>query len=179
MPNLRELRVKLRIITGVLGILCALAVGLLIFMYVDVGRQEQQFTSLHSQVQNSRGAMVPPATVEDRVKEAREQISHFYEDRFAASDSSIFQRMGQLAAENHVLLSQASYKTADADLPGLQQVQISAGLSGDYEQVMKFINALERDKMFFIVDGVTLGNQTAGTVHLGLSVETYMRNGEQ
>jgi len=179
MGNLRELRLKLRIVTAVLGLLCAAAVAVLIFMYTDTGRQEDQFQSLHSQVQNSRGAMVPPATVEDRVKQAREQIAHFYEDRFPATDSSIFERMGKLAAENHVHLNQATYKTTDADLPGLQQVIITAGLSGDYAQVMKFINSLERDKMFFIVDGVSLGDQTAGTVHLSLAVETYMRGGEE
>ncbi len=178
MPNLPELRRKLRIVTAVLGGLCAVAVGLLILIYMDTAGQQQQFESMRAQVQNSRGAMVPPQTVEDRVKEAREQIAHFYEDRFPATDSSIFERMGKLATENHVHLNQATYKSTDSDMPGLDQVVVSAGLSGDYAQVMKFINSLERDKMFFIVDGVSLADQTAGTVHLSISVETYMRNGE-
>jgi len=179
MANLRDLRFKLRIVTAALGVLCAAAVGLLIFMYMDAGRQEQQFASLHSQVQNNRGAMVPPQTVEDRVKQAREEIANFYMDRFPASDSSIFVQLGKLASENHVHLNAATYKTADADIPGLQQVVISASLSGGYSDAMKFINAIERDKMFFIVDGVSLADQTAGVVHLNLSVETYMRGGEQ
>ena len=29
-------------------------------------------------------------------------------------------------------------------------------LSGDYLQEVKFINALERDKMFFLIDGIAL-----------------------
>jgi type IV pilus assembly protein PilO len=173
MANLRELRPKVRIATAVLATLC-----IVVLLYTDAGRQQQEFQVLHSQVQNSRGAMVPPQTVEDRVKEAREQIANFYEDRFPATDSSIFERMGKLANENHVHLNQASYRSKDSDMPGIEQVTITAGLSGDYAQVMKFINALERDKMFFIVDGVTLADQTAGTVHLSLGVETYMR-GEQ
>lgn len=179
MANLREVRSRLRIVTALLGLLCAAVVGLLIFMYVDTGRQQQQFSTLRSQVQNSRVAMVPPETVEKRVQEAREQIAHFYEDRFPATDSSIFERMGKLATENHVRLNQATYKSTDSDMPGLQQVVITAGLSGEYAQVMKFINSLERDKMFFIVDGVSLADQTAGTVHLSLAVETYMRGDEQ
>lgn len=179
MANLRELRPKVRIATAVLATLCIVAFGLLIFLYMDAGRQQQQFQVLHSQVQNSRGAMVPPQTVEDRVKEAREQIANFYEDRFPASDSSIFERMGKLANDNHVHLNQATYKSKDSDMPGVQRVTISAALSGDYAQVMKFINALERDKMFFIVDGVGLAGQTVGTVHLSLGVETYMRGGEE
>ena len=179
MANPRELRPKVRIATAALATLCIIAFGLLIFMYMDGNRQLEQFQSLHSQVQNSRGAMVPPQTVEDRVKEARKQIAHFYEDRFPATDSSIFVRMGKLANDYHVNLNQATYKSTDSDMPGLQQVTVTAALSGDYAQVMKFINALERDKMFFIVDGVNLADQTAGSVHLGLAVETYMRGGEQ
>ena len=179
MANIRELRTRLRVLTAVLGVLCAVAVGLLIFMYADTGRQDQQFQSLRSQVQNSKGAMVPPQTVEDRVKEAREQIAHFYEDRFPDTDSSVFERMGKLANENHVRLNQATYKSTESPMPGIAQVTVTAGLSGDYAQVMKFINALERDKMFFIVDGVGLADQTGGTVHLSLAVETYMRGGEQ
>lgn len=177
--NLRELRFKLRIVTAVLGILCLALVAVLIFMYTDTGRLEDQFRSLRSQVQNNRGAMVPPQTVDERVKEAREQISNFYADRFPSSSSSIFEQLGKLASSNRVRLNQATYQTQDAGLEGLQQVQIKASLMGDYGQVMKFINSLERDKMFFIVDGVALADQTGGTVHLSLSVETYMRGGEQ
>lgn len=179
MPNLRELRFKLRIVTAVLALLCFAAVGLLIFMYTGAGRQEDQFRSLHSQVQNSRGALVPPQTVQDRVKQAREQIAQFYEDRFPATSSSIFVQLGKLANENHVRLNQATYKSADADISGLQKITISASLTGDYVQAMKFINSVERDKMFFIVDGVSLGDQEAGTVRLSILLETYMKEGAQ
>lgn len=179
MPNLPELRFKLRIVTAALGLFCLVAVALLIFMYVNTGRQESQFSTLRSEVRNNKDAMVPPQTVDDRVKQAREQIAHFYEDRFPDSASSIFEQMGKVANDNHVHLSQANYKTVATDIPGVDQVLIGANLSGDYAQVMKFINALERDKMFFIVDGVNLGDQSGGAVRLNLSVETYMRGGAE
>ncbi len=49
-------------------------------------------------------------------------------------------------------------------------------LSGDYLQEVKFINALERDKMFFLIDGIALGEQQ-GNVRLQLKLETYLRSG--
>lgn len=179
MANLPELRFKLRIATAALALFCLVAVGLLIFMFVDTGRRESQFSTLRSQVQNNRSAMVPPQTVEERVKQAREQIAHFYEDRFPASASSIFEQMGKVANDNHVHLSQATYKTVATDISGVDQVLISANLSGDYTEVMKFINSLERDKMFFIVNSVNLGGQSGGTVRLNLILETYMRGGAE
>ena len=53
---------------------------------------------------------------------------------------------------------------------------MEVSLSGDYLQEVKFINALERDKMFFLVDGITLGEQQ-GNVRLQLKLETYLRSG--
>ncbi|MGZ4787406.1 MAG: hypothetical protein ACXVZX_02730 [Terriglobales bacterium] len=179
MPNLRELRFKLRIAAAVLGLLCLALTGLLVFMSTGSARQDVAFRSLHSQVRNSKAAMVPPQTVEDRVKEAREQIAQFYENRFPATASSIFVQLGRLADENHVRLNQAAYKTEDSELPGIQQVTINANLGGNYEQAMKFINALERDKMFFIVNGVSLGDQNGGNVRLNINLQTYMKGGAQ
>jgi hypothetical protein len=42
---------------------------------------------------------------------------------------------------------------------------------------MRFINALERDKTFFIVNSVVLGDAQGGSVKLQLKLETYLRNG--
>ena len=41
--------------------------------------------------------------------------------------------------------------------------------------VARFINALERNKLFFIVDGVQLGSEQSGGVKLQIKVETYSR----
>jgi hypothetical protein len=39
-----------------------------------------------------------------------------------------------------------------------------------------FVNALERDKMFFLINGVTLTGQQSGTVGLRLRMTTYLRS---
>ena len=40
---------------------------------------------------------------------------------------------------------------------------------------MRFINALERNKLFFIVDSVVLGGEQGGSVKLEVRLETYSR----
>jgi hypothetical protein len=40
---------------------------------------------------------------------------------------------------------------------------------------VEFINGLERDRTFFIVNGVTLTGQESGRVNLRLKATTYMR----
>ena len=61
-------------------------------------------------------------------------------------------------------------------MEGLRNLNIDLALSGSYLQEVKFINALERNKLFFLIDGVTLGEQQ-GNVRLQLKVETYLRSG--
>jgi hypothetical protein len=57
----------------------------------------------------------------------------------------------------------------------LTDLQIDARLSGDYRPLVQFINSLERDKMFFVINGVTLTGQQTGTVNLRLRLTTYLR----
>ena len=188
MANIRDTRRKLRIAMAVLVGLNVLAAGSIAYMMVrGTGLLPAEFQSLHQQVQSKKSVIVPPKTVGERVSEAREQIAHFNEDRFPNSSAAIFETLGKVANENHVRLNQASYKATDPKtdsdrtpeteipLPGLRQVEIEANLSGNYVQVMKFINALERDKTFFIVDSVSLADQNAGNVRLLIHIETYLR----
>jgi type IV pilus assembly protein PilO len=176
MANVRDVRQKLRIAMAVLVGLNVLAAGALLYMMVrGTSQLPAEFHALHQQVQNKKSAIIPPETVKERVKEAREQIAHFYEDRFPNSSAAIFETLGKVASENHVRLNQATYNVTEEDAPGVRQIVITASLNGNYVEAMKFINALERDKMFFIVDNVALGDQQGGNVRLNIRIETYMR----
>ena len=46
---------------------------------------------------------------------------------------------------------------------------------GDYLQLVRFINSLERDPLFFIIDSVDLGGEQSGVVKLQLKLETYQK----
>jgi hypothetical protein len=65
-------------------------------------------------------------------------------------------------------------------LPGtageLTEARMDASLSGDYRPLVLFVNSLERDKMFFLITGVTLTGQQSGTVGLRVRLTTYLRS---
>jgi type IV pilus assembly protein PilO len=84
--------------------------------------------------------------------------------------------LGKVADENAVHLSGVRYEQKDAPIEGLQKLNMEITLSGDYLQEVKFINALERDNMFFLIDGIALAEQQ-GNVRLQLKLETYLRSG--
>ena len=56
-------------------------------------------------------------------------------------------------------------------------MQMEAALSGSYTSLAKFINALERDEIFFIIDSVDLGGQPQGPVKLSVKLEAYLKAG--
>ena len=61
----------------------------------------------------------------------------------------------------------------------LQPVEVEADLSGSYVSLAKFINALERDDMLFIISNVTLAGEQKGPIKLQVKVETYLKAGDQ
>lgn len=176
MANLRELNRKLQIVFAVLIGFNVLAAGALLYIWVrGTNALPAEFRELHELVQTRKAAVVSPEVVNERIKQSREQIAKFYEDRFPNSSAAIFETLGRVANENKVKLNQAAYKMDDTDLPDLKQVEITATLDGDYTQAMKFINSLEREKLFFLVNGVKLGDQNAGQVRLAVTINTFMK----
>lgn len=167
----------------VLTLLVAVDLAGLVVLFTPLVRSgssiSEEFETLRRQVQSKIHVVIPPDQVQQRIDEARKQIDSFYKERFPSEASAISERLGALATENKVNLAQARYAMEDTDLPGLRQVKIEALLDGDYANQVKFINALEREKVFFIVDGVNLGESTGGNVRLQVALETYLRTAEQ
>ena len=100
--------------------------------------------------------------MDKKIVTAKSQISGFYKDRFASTDSDLTNELGKLAAQNGIKIQQASYKQEEAESSGIIPVSIQGSFSGDYLQLVRFINTLERSKMFFTVDSVELANEGAG-----------------
>ena len=83
--------------------------------------------------------------------------------------------LGKLAAESGVRIGSIKYSFKDPEGVGLRRMEIEADLGGDYLQLVRFINSVERNHMFFLVDSVQLGGEQAGIVKLQMKAETYLR----
>jgi Type II secretion system (T2SS), protein M subtype b len=139
--------------------------------------RRQQLDSLWRELQLKTRQVEPLRGMDRKIAAAQAQIHQFYEDRLPAQDSGISEALGKVAAESGVQISNVKYQLKDELPVGLQPVMMEADFSGGYSQLVRFINAMERNKLFFIVDGVDLDSQQQGTVKLRLGFETYLRNG--
>lgn len=120
----------------------------------------------------------PLKGLDGKLAAATTEADAFYNRRLPDSDSQVLTELGALTKDHNVRLTRAQYLDAPvlAGTSGeLTQMSIDASLSGDYRALMQVINALERDRMFFLIDGVSLSGQQTGTVNLRLGLRTYLR----
>ncbi|MGB6688856.1 MAG: hypothetical protein WBE76_13555 [Terracidiphilus sp.] len=116
----------------------------------------------------------PLRGLDKKVVESHKQIAEFYLKRIAPNYSSISTRVGELEIASGVRLSRMQYTQGP---PGaeLTEITLDAGISGEYPQIMRFVNGLERDKNFFVIRAMSLTGQQGGLVNLKLRVSTWLR----
>ncbi|MGA7832675.1 MAG: hypothetical protein WCA21_17090 [Terracidiphilus sp.] len=116
----------------------------------------------------------PLRGLDKRVAETRVQMGEFYAKRIPPNYSSIDRRIGELGVNSGVRLSRLTYAQGK---PGsdLTEIYLDAGITGDYAQIMRFVNSLERNSTFFVIRGLTLTGQQSGSVNLTLQVSTWLR----
>jgi type IV pilus assembly protein PilO len=182
MPDLRHTRKDIK---TALAIMLAVDVVAMAVLYSPlVGSTEsrsQELTQLSSELQTKTQQVEPLRNLDKKVIKANAQIADFYKRRFPAQDSQIISEFGKLAAANGVVIEQAKYpvKVDKYTIAGLLPVEMEADLSGNYVSLAKFINALERDDMFFIISGIQLGGEQKGPIKLQMKLETYLKAGGQ
>jgi len=179
MANVRELRRPLTIVAGVLVVICVAAAAILLSPLADARKAQAEQKRVHENLQKVAHQAIPLQNIDQKIKAAQEQVNAFYRDRLPQRDSDIATELGKLAEASGIRLSNVRYnQPVDTDLPSLQRLEIDISLAGEYQRVVKFINALERDRTFFIIDRVNLAEQQGGNVHLELHLETYVRHEE-
>jgi len=175
MPDLRQVRNRIKIAIAALVLADIAAVAMLLTPIAGSAEpRQQELRDSWAQLKARENA--PWRGLDKKIPIAQRQIEDFYRDRLPSEDSSISSDLGRVASENGVSLSSVKYTPKDPGLAGLERVEIDADVSGDYVQLVRFINALERNRLFFMVDDLELGNEQQGNVKLQIKVETYLRS---
>lgn len=179
MRTIKEVRRRFLWLFGALLAVSLAAVGVLlspIGQASTMGPQRLAQKSLELRVKAHEN--VPLRGIDEKVVTAKEQVGSFYQERLPASYAALSEELGKVVGESGVQMSAGHYNAEATDLPGLQRILLEVNIGGNYLQAVKFINAMEREKMFFLIDSVSLGQQqqAAGNVQLNMRLETYLRS---
>jgi type IV pilus assembly protein PilO len=124
-------------------------------------------------------ARQPLEGLDEKLAQATKDADKFYAQRLPFANSEVLSELGMLAKKQSVKLTRGQYAYAPvlAGTAGeLTEARMDVSLSGDYRPLVLFVNSLERDKMFFLITGVTLTGQQSGTVGLRLRLTTFLRS---
>jgi type IV pilus assembly protein PilO len=130
--------------------------------------------SKKSQLEALQQDTTPLRGLDKRVVATRNRIGTFYEERIPASYSLLATRIAELQTRSGVQLSHISY-TQGAPGVDLTEISMDASISGEYPQIMRFVNGLERDQIFFVIRALSLNGQQGGQANLRLRVSTWLR----
>jgi type IV pilus assembly protein PilO len=155
-------------------------IALALFFSPLVGSEasrREQLTLRWQELQQKTREVEPLRGLDKKIPMARKQIDDFFAERLPAQDSAISADLGKVAAQSGARIASIKYMMKDPESVGVRRVEIEADLAGDYLQLVRFINGLERDKMFFLVDSVGLVGEQGGVVKLQVKLETYLKTG--
>ena len=120
----------------------------------------------------------PLAGLNTKLATATMEADDFSTHRLPYAQSQIVTELGALAKRQNVKLARVQYPETpvlQGTSAALTEVHMDASLSGDYRPLVLFINSLERDRLFFVITGVSLSGQQSGTVGLRLRLTSYLR----
>jgi len=176
MPALAATRKRLGVTFAVLALACVVALAILFSSLVQ--ERSDEIIQLQLQRSQKQQQVDRVGDIDKKIGEAGKQIADFYKDRLPARYSAISENLGKLASDSGVKLEQVKYGPKDAVPAGLRPVELEASLSGQYPQLARFLNSLERNQpVFFIVDSVDLGGEQNNVVKLQVKLRTFLRAG--
>ena len=177
MPKLQAARSRTK---AAATLLLIVDVALLVYLFSPLrprpSVRQAELEQARSELELKQKQVAPLLGMDQKLQKAQVDLDQFYRQRLAARGSAIAAELGKLAAASGVQLSGARYENDDSGVAGLTGVKIQVGVEGAYPSTVKFINGLERDRMFFLLNSIALDQQQGGTVRLQLKLETYQRS---
>jgi hypothetical protein len=100
----------------------------------------------------------------------------------ATGYSAVSQEMSDVAQKNHVVIDDEKFHPKEVPGRNLTELEIETSVGGDYANIVRFLNALQRSKSVYIVDSLQVESQSAvpgqpvlGMLRVNLHLRTYFR----
>jgi hypothetical protein len=193
MPDLRQTKSRLKLAFGALALIDVAAIVVIFSPWVGSQQSRREhMNGLWTELQQKTREVEPLRGLDKKIPAAQLQIADFYKNRLTSQDSEISSSLGKLAQETGVTLAEVKYNQKENDRDadrakklglvdpsqvGLQRVTIEAQLQGNYLQLIRFVNALERNRLLFLVDKLELGDREGNNVKLNMTLESYLKTG--
>ncbi len=91
--------------------------------------------------------------------------------------STISSELGDISKKAGVQLTDIAFKDKELPAHDITEREMEAGVSGQYENVVKFLNGLQKSPNFYVVDSLELGTESnaPNQLRVGLHMRTFFR----
>jgi Tfp pilus assembly protein PilO len=180
MGDLAKVKRQFTLILVVLGLVGLVLIGYLIWPGSSKASKLAQEQALQQQATSLAHEVAPLDGLSDKLDKTRVDVKKFYEQKVPSQSSEISQHLEKLVQEAGVTTlgfrySQERSNTEKDELPGVRRIGIETTVSGEYSKVAGFINALERDRLVFVINQIALSGSEGGGVSLQIKFETFLR----
>jgi Tfp pilus assembly protein PilO len=94
--------------------------------------------------------------------------------------STVISELGAIAKTAGVQIESVGFKPKEIASRGLTEVSIEAAVSGDYANVVRFVNGIQRSERVYALDALALATQAQGqapsnVIKVTMHLKTYFR----
>ena len=183
MNNLAKMRQRFTLILSVLGAIDLLLIIYLLLPGSSPSSRAATEQTLREQEKTLNREVAPLKGIDKQLAQTRVDVKNFYQQKVPSEFSQISQHLIKLMKDTGVTTTSGIHyaqenrgsRNEKGDLPDVQRINIDTTVSGEYEKVAKFINAMEQDKFVFIIDTISLTSQESGNVSLQIKFETFLK----
>lgn len=181
--DLRDVRTQLLIAVAVLLLLDLAAVAVLLS---PAGRsrsaRQQKYEQLRLVKMEQARTAVSTQGMDQKIATAREQEQDFDRERLTGRYSAMSEQLSHIAGEAGVNVTNVKYDEQESKAkdkstpPGYESIGIAIQVHGSYAQDMRFINAVERQKMLLLIDAVSFSGMQGEELTVSVHLTTFLRS---
>jgi Tfp pilus assembly protein PilO len=127
---------------------------------VRTREQRDVLQRLQDEHQSRRAAIARLRDIVSQLDVSRKEAAAFYQEKFLPRNdgfSVVMEELDKLAHANQVQKGGVAYALNDVQgRPDLGEVDITTTVEGEYARVVQFVNQIERDRLFLLIDSITV-----------------------
>ena len=171
----------IRLLVAVL-ILANLAAGYFVLRPIGGSPEElrNQVADLRVQLRQRQSTIARTRLFATKIEAGRSQGDEFMDDYFLPrriAYSSVLAELNQAAVTSHLKPKEAAFATEPIEgSDTLTMMQISANFEGNYADLIRFINLIDKSESLMIIEGLNATpQQGSGTLNVTLKLDTFVR----
>jgi Tfp pilus assembly protein PilO len=179
MANLRRTKKRFTFALSVLAVADLVLLGFLLWPGSSPSAQRAQEETLQQQLRTLSTEVAPLRGIDQKLLQTRADLKTMYQQRIPAHWSDVSQELERLTRDTGISARSIKFnemkQQSKLELPDVQDIEIETNITGEYSKVARFINALEQDKLLFIISQIALTGQEGGEVTLQIKFETFIK----